>query len=86
MTHTEIGWLIFAVAVVGSLLGGVPAQPPVDVIEPQPQPEEIGSINVESTDKPSEEPSSVAVVNAGECLGGSCGTQRRGFLGLFRRK
>ena len=43
-------------------------------------------INVESIDKPSEEPRSVTVGEAGACSDGSCGMQRHGFLGLFRRK
>ena len=88
ITHTELGWLIFSVAVTFSLLAGIPLQPPTEIVEPQPQPqpEEIGSTDVESIDKPSEEPRSVAVGDAGACTDGSCGTQRRGFRGLFRRR
>lgn len=88
MTHTEIGWMIFAVALVGMVFSSVPAQSPVVTVDPQPAPqppEEIGSVSVESVDKPSDAPRSVTVEASGACSDGSCGTQRR-FLGLFRRR
>lgn len=86
VTHTEIGWIMFALAVVGSLLGSVPAQPVVDIVRPDPVTEPIDGVIVEQIVKPSEEPALVVVGDSGACSDGSCGVQRRGvFRGWFRR-
>ena len=86
MTHTTLGWLILGVSLVGLIASGATSQP-VETIEPQePQmpPEEIGAVDIESVDKPSDEPPSVTVKRAAACSDGSCGARRRGLLGILR--
>lgn len=90
MSHTEIGWIVLTIAVVGSLIGAIPVAEPFDIIawppQPEPQPEEIGSTDVDAIDKPSEDPHGATAEASGACAGGSCGTQRRGVFGIFRRR